>query len=403
MKKLLSLLLSVVMLATMLYTLDVTASAAVTPPEISQGIVTVISVEELDYVYDHLDEYITNGLVYIVITSEYGATEPNILTKNYDFRNVPVSLYFTEITKNASVTSTAQVVIQRCNILGTVAGGVVCWRTDINENNNNINNGKIICTGMDSTDYDFILIGVQDFSKDVDFINNGTIIMKNSGVFSIQKYYSKVNNVINSDTGVIINKYGEYSACAYAGFTKNITGYVLTGEKGETSATFINHGSVTKFPIDISSPDTTGGTDLTMSGVAIPEPTYTVTIPTTIDFGTCDKAMANDTAKNRIKEITVDGLTITHSNLFVNEKQITIAMGSDFTIKNGANTLNFDLYDGTTKLATNGILITANPTAIDTAVNDKKTLTAKLDKTQIKASGIYTGTVTFTVAMSDSE
>lgn len=161
--------------------------------------------------------------------------------------------------------------------------------------------------------------------------------------------------------------------------------------------------SITAFAADttITNPAPSGDSTLTMSGVAIPAPTYTVTIPKTIDFGDCEKAMANDTEANRIKEITVDGLAITHSNLFVNEKKITVTMSSDFTIKNGENALSFDLFDGATKLATNSVLITANPTAEDTAVNDNKSLTAKLDKTQIKKSGTYQGTVTFTVSLDD--
>ncbi|MEG1779191.1 MAG: hypothetical protein RR263_03745 [Oscillospiraceae bacterium] len=166
-------------------------------------------------------------------------------------------------------------------------------------------------------------------------------------------------------------------------------------------STMLTAFSVSVSAKTITSPSLTGNNNITMKGTKIPTPTYTVTIPTTIAFGECKKAMANDTEANKIKEITVEDIKITHSNLFVNEKQVTVSLSSDFTIKNGNTTLSFELYDGATKLLTGATLITANPTVEDNNVSSSKTLTAKLDKTKIKKAEIYNGVVTFTVALTD--
>ncbi|NLZ46539.1 MAG: hypothetical protein GX896_07600, partial [Clostridiales bacterium] len=315
MKKILSIILSLAMVATM----SITAFATVVenPNDTGntnlgeyKGIITINNIDDLNQVYEKW-QTTTDYDNYQLIT----VLQSIAISNSYDF------------TKDNG----AGLLI---NCLGDVT---------INENatikavgvmflSQTINNGKIILTQAETAKGG--LCSKYIIAND-GLVNNGTISMLNT------------DKVVSNST--VEGKY----PITNNGTIQTPTGKIVFDNSGVTNANgdvYINPastGTIKKLP-QIKNPDTTGATDLTMSGVAITAPTYTVTIPTTIDFGTCDKAMANDTAKNRIKEITVDGLTITHSNLFVNEKQITIAMGSDFTIKNGANTLNFDLYDGTT-------------------------------------------------------
>lgn len=152
---------------------------------------------------------------------------------------------------------------------------------------------------------------------------------------------------------------------------------------------------------EIEAPDNAADSNIKLEGGVIPSPIYTVTIPTAIDFGICEKKMENDTQVNKIKEVNVDSLSITHSNLFVNEKQVAISINSDFIIRNDDSVLNFELFNANLKIKSNDIIFVAFSTTDDNNQSQGLTLTAKLDQSTIKKAAVYQGTVTFTVSLDD--
>lgn len=144
------------------------------------------------------------------------------------------------------------------------------------------------------------------------------------------------------------------------------------------------------------------GSQITMNGTSVPEPTYTVTIPEKIDFGTCNKAMKNDIVANRFKTVDIGSVTVNHSNLYINEKEIEITIGSNFKITDGTDSLNYSILKDGKALVTGEKIATVSATQTDLDVTQSTPLTASLDKSQItKNSTTYTGTVSFTVTLAE--
>lgn len=163
--------------------------------------------------------------------------------------------------------------------------------------------------------------------------------------------------------------------------------------------------SLTAFAADttIINPTESGDSNITMNGATIPSPTYTVTIPEKIEFGNVSKKLksaSDDVAITKTAEYTV---TADYEYLFENQKNLTVSISTDNQIKNGDNAIAFNLYkDDNSSLTSGNTIFAIQPTAVEKNTVSQK-MYATLDQREIKASGNYTGTVTFTVALADNK
>ena len=136
---------------------------------------------------------------------------------------------------------------------------------------------------------------------------------------------------------------------------------------------------------------------------AIVKPSYTVTIPTGVDFGNVTRVLENKPESEKIIKTDLFSVDATHSNLFQNEKILTVSLdGSSLKMTNGTAITPFTLYledDTAINSLTNVFSLTSSE--IDANVTQSKKFYAKLDQSQITANGKYTGILTFTVAIND--
>ena len=105
---------------------------------------------------------------------------------------------------------------------------------------------------------------------------------------------------------------------------KRIAAYLLT-------AALVCSMSTTAFAADASTPETQDMT-VTAKATTTTEPTYTITIPATVDLGTITKT-AESSVKTQQFEVTASNM-----NSFPDNKQINISISSDFLLKSGENT-----------------------------------------------------------------
>ena len=113
------------------------------------------------------------------------------------------------------------------------------------------------------------------------------------------------------------------------------------------------------------------------------DPTYTVTIPATIALGETATIKAENIVVTKGKQVEV---TLTNANGFKVKTEQGAELG--YTVKNGETTVN----EGDTVLA-------VNP---DNSKTGETTLTFTTPET-VKFAGDYTGSVTFTIAVSAAE
>lgn len=129
-------------------------------------------------------------------------------------------------------------------------------------------------------------------------------------------------------------------------------------------------------------------------------PFYTITIPESIDFGTCEKKMTNDIA-NKFKTIPLV-IEATTSNLFESGHHIQVSIASDFKLSNGEQSLDYVLMDADNLITNNETIVIVAPDVPDSNLITQKNLTARLDQSQIKMSGDYTDKMTFTVSIANN-
>lgn len=145
----------------------------------------------------------------------------------------------------------------------------------------------------------------------------------------------------------------------------------------------------------------TGSTDVTMSAKTIPQPTYTVEIPSSIGFSTLTQTVESNIESTSCT-ITASGV----SNLYANKKMLVVKVASEnnFNLKkdNTASVpYSYYLDDNDTALdTTNKVVLTLS----GTAENDKDlTKTANnhvsLNTKDITIAGDFSDHLTFTVEL----
>ena len=139
----------------------------------------------------------------------------------------------------------------------------------------------------------------------------------------------------------------------------------------------------------------------------IPEPTYTVTIPATLDLGQQTQALAKYRGKDTAmftKDFNIIATGV--SNLFDDlgkKPQLDVTVEYDGKLKgtsNGENIVPYELN------VASGEKAATFYNDVDLAISGKTntaTMSVKLDRTYILADDSYTGTMTFTITIPDAE
>lgn len=142
----------------------------------------------------------------------------------------------------------------------------------------------------------------------------------------------------------------------------------------------------------------------------LPPPTYTITIPEKVDF---DSPTYQPAGSGQYNDKTFEVIPTTLTNLtdgrglsvMVKDGGTSPSTGTDYQLtgSDSSDTLNYQVYKGNS--ATGGALDAAGATLVNKwekgATAQSGTL--RLDQSQIKYSGRYTGTLTFTVNVVDSK
>ena len=147
--------------------------------------------------------------------------------------------------------------------------------------------------------------------------------------------------------------------------------------------------SVTAFAADINQDsDPKSGSANVKATAQLPTPTYTVTIPAEIDFGTITKS-ATESLKTQPIAISASDVT----NL--NGKSVDVSVTGSFSLASGANTLPFEVY----ALSTGGTALASGDSFAAFTEDGSVTGRLQLDEADITAAGDYTGTLTFGISL----
>ena len=124
------------------------------------------------------------------------------------------------------------------------------------------------------------------------------------------------------------------------------------------------------------------GTEVTASV----EPTYTIVIPSAVDFGTLQKIDA-------IKEAT---FTVEATDVFIEDgASINVAVTSDFVLASGSEQLPYKLYNGNNDEFSGTATGLAYTSFTSTGTDDGK---VTVNQNDITAAGDYAGTMTFAIS-----
>lgn len=158
-------------------------------------------------------------------------------------------------------------------------------------------------------------------------------------------------------------------------------------------------------------PDTDGNansdTPMSVQGMAISEPTYTVQIPTKVDFGNIQR-----TKESNIETQPVKIMASNISHLFENQQKlvVTVSSANVYKLSDGAakpNMLSYNFYTAYTDETTNtplsnGLVLEMVGTAdSDTALTKTVNGAITVDTADIKKAGTYSDILTFTVALQE--
>ncbi|ARD66536.1 beta strand repeat-containing protein [Eubacterium limosum] len=147
----------------------------------------------------------------------------------------------------------------------------------------------------------------------------------------------------------------------------------------------------------------------------LPPPTYTITIPEKVDF---DSPTYQPAGSGQYNDKTFEVIPTTLTNLtdgrglsvMVKDGGTSPSTGTDYQLtgSDSSDTLNYQVYQGAS--ATGSALDAAGATLVNKwekaaggSLPSAQSGTLRLDQTQIKYSGSYTGTLTFTVNVVDSK
>lgn len=189
--------------------------------------------------------------------------------------------------------------------------------------------------------------------------------------------------------------------------TKNIKKLIY----GIVSLVMVGTMSITAFAADTNiipgTVNDSGGSIINMTGTTIPAPTYTVTIPEKLEFGTITKKVRTVSDTDAMANTSVQAVAVKYSNFFDNQKNLTIAVSTSNEILKGETSLAFRLYEKgenqDTEITSGTYLFSIEPSSADLNETVEKQIYAAIDQRLIKVGGDYTGTVTFTVAITDNK
>lgn len=130
---------------------------------------------------------------------------------------------------------------------------------------------------------------------------------------------------------------------------------------------------------------------------SIPSPTYTVTIPATVDAGDLVQKAEADADKVKSTTFSINASSI--ENLFDTKKVVVSLSAADgtFALKNGDDSLEYAVYNQ----ETGGTALADNDTFAEFTSADSVTGRVDIDQSKITKKGSYTGTMTFSISLAD--
>lgn len=129
----------------------------------------------------------------------------------------------------------------------------------------------------------------------------------------------------------------------------------------------------------------------------VPTPTYTVYIPATMDLGTLSQKTERDEDRYAARQMTV---SVSDVHYLFGEQEIVVTAtpsGDEFVLLDGTHRLTYEMYgeaDPDTPLTTGGVVARF-------LQDGDATLRIRVDQSQIRRNGTYTGTVTFSVSLGE--
>jgi hypothetical protein len=197
------------------------------------------------------------------------------------------------------------------------------------------------------------------------------------------------NTVVIDDQGLVY-AWGSNSSGELGNGTKN--------ELVESPVRVLASGGNANLMLGVGSSDQIYHTQITLNAV-IPEPTFSVSIPSTVDVGALTQRMAgeDDVIKTTALEVTVSNV----SNLF-GEKQIEVSLSApngEFLLRDEEFTLVYSVFAselGGEALSSGDVF------AVFEADRTAKGR-IEIDQSQITRRGRYTGSMRFTVSVAEKE
>lgn len=165
-------------------------------------------------------------------------------------------------------------------------------------------------------------------------------------------------------------------------------GTVTVIDKNSSLATFTKSSA----PV---APDTH---EATITATAnIPSPTYTVTIPATVDAG--DLTQKAEADADKVKSTTFSVSASSVENLFGAKKVVVSLSTADgaFALKNGDDSLEYAVYNK----ETGGTALTSGADFTEFTSATSVTGRVDIDQSKITKKGSYTGTMTFSISLAD--
>lgn len=129
----------------------------------------------------------------------------------------------------------------------------------------------------------------------------------------------------------------------------------------------------------------------------IPSPTYTVTIPSTVDAGALTQKKSSDADKIKSTEFTVSASSV--ENLF-GAKKIIVTLstaGGSFELADGDSKLAYSVFNE----QSGGSALQSGAAFTEFTAEGNQTGRIEIDQSAITRRGSYTGTMTFTISLAD--
>lgn len=133
------------------------------------------------------------------------------------------------------------------------------------------------------------------------------------------------------------------------------------------------------------------------ASATIPSPSYTVTIPATVDAGALSQKTSSDADKIKSTEFTVSAASV--ENLFGAKKIVVTLSTADgkFELADGAYKLAYSVFNQ----QSGGSALASGAGFTEFTAAGSKTGRIEIDQSTITRKGSYTGTMTFTISLAD--